>query len=73
MARRWTGCLEGTGKAFDFAWEDIADTFGNDPLQIETAPQACRRALSIASEASRDAEVLRRAASKRMAIDTYDD
>jgi hypothetical protein len=62
--------LKAIGEAFDAAWADIADTYGKDPLQIEAARLKLANALlSIASEDSRDVEVLRRAALERMGLD----
>jgi hypothetical protein len=61
------------GKAFDAAWVEIADNFGNDPVEIEAARLKLANAmLSIASEDSRDAEVLKKAALLRMALDWRD-
>jgi hypothetical protein len=55
--------LKAIGAAFDAAWAEIAGSFGNDPIAIEAARLRLANAiLSIASENSRDVEVLRRAA-----------
>jgi hypothetical protein len=65
--------LKVIGKAFDDAWLEIAANFGTDPLQIETARLRLAEAvLSVAHEDSRHAEVLKRAALQRMALDYRD-
>jgi hypothetical protein len=65
--------LQAIGQAFDGAWADIADHFGNDPTEIDNARYKLATALlSIASEDSRDAEVLKNAALLRMAMDYAD-
>jgi len=57
--------------AFDAAWAEIADNFGNDPRTIDVARLWLANAmLSIACEDSRNVEVLKRAALERMARDT---
>jgi hypothetical protein len=62
--------LKVTGEAFDAAWAEIASNFGDDPIDIEKARLRLADALlSIADEDSRDAEVLKRAALARMALD----
>jgi len=62
--------LKAIGEAFDAAWAEIAHKFGNDPLQIEAARLKLADALlSIASDDSRDVEVLKRAVLERMALD----
>jgi len=62
--------LNAIGKAFDAAWEEIAPNFGNDPTDIDNARWKLANALlSIASEDSRDVEVLKKAALQRMALD----
>ena len=58
------------GRAFDEAWKGIAGNFGEDPQDIETARMNLANAvLSVASEESRDVEVLKLAALQRMALD----
>ena len=50
-------------RAFDDAWASVAGNFGDDPSVIERARVRLASALlSVASEESRDAEVLKRAA-----------
>ena len=50
-------------QAFDDAWAGVAGNFGDDPSVIERARVRLASALlSVASEESRDAEVLKRAA-----------
>jgi hypothetical protein len=62
--------LKAIGQAFDLAWAEIANNFGDDPNDIEKARLRLARALlSIAHEDSRDVEVLRRAALQRLALD----
>ena len=62
--------LKALGEAFDAAWATIAGNFGNDPGDAEKARLRLANALlSIASEDSRDVEVLKRAALQRMALD----
>jgi hypothetical protein len=62
--------LKAIGDAFDAAWAEIAGQFGTDPVVIEAARLKLANAvLSIASEDSRDVEVLKRAALQRMALD----
>jgi hypothetical protein len=62
--------LQAIGQAFDAAWAQIADNFGNDPVDIDNARYALATAvLSIAGEESRDVEVLKRAGLQRLAID----
>ena len=62
--------IRAIGQAFDAAWVDIAGNFGSDPQDIERARLRLARAmLSIASEDSRDVEVLKRAALEQMALD----
>ena len=58
------------GQAFDAAWVEIAGNFGNDPPQIEAARlKLATTILSIATDDSRDVEVLKKAAIERMAMD----
>jgi hypothetical protein len=65
--------LKAIAKSFDDAWLEIAGNFGTDPLQIESARLRLAEAvLSVAHEDSRDADVLRRAALQRMALDCRD-
>lgn len=65
--------LKAIALAFEGAWADIADHFGNDPGEIDSARYKLATALlSIASEDSRDVEVLRKAALLRMALDYRD-
>jgi hypothetical protein len=62
--------LKAIGQAFDEAWTDIAGNFGHDAGDIERARLRLANALlSIASEDSRDAATLKRAALQRMALD----
>jgi hypothetical protein len=62
--------LKAIGEAFDAAWAEIAGNFGNDPGNIDDALYRLANALlSVASEDSRDVEVLKRAALKQMALD----
>jgi hypothetical protein len=60
--------LKTIGAAFDAAWEDIADHFRSELVAKEEARQKLAL-LSIASEDSRNVEVLKRAALQRMALD----
>jgi len=65
--------LKAIGAAFDTAWADIADHFGNDPADIESARYTLATALlSVASEESRDVGVLKKAALLRLALDYRD-
>jgi len=58
------------GQAFDAAWVEIAGNFGNDPPQIEAARlKLATTIISIATDDSRDVEVLKKAAIERMAMD----
>lgn len=60
--------LKVMGEAFDAAWAEIADTYGNDPVVIEGARmQIANAILAIATEDSRDVEVLKRAALQAIA------
>jgi len=62
--------LKAVGEAFDAAWAEIAGHFGNDLIQVELARLKLVDALlSMANEDSRDAEVLKKAALQRMALD----
>ncbi|HEU0060401.1 MAG TPA: hypothetical protein VFR19_11025 [Hyphomicrobiaceae bacterium] len=61
--------LKAINQAFDAAWLNIAGHFGNDPAEIENARYKLATALlSIASEDSRDVEVLKKAALNQMAL-----
>ena len=61
--------LKAINQAFDAAWLAIAWHFGNDPADIDNARYKLATALlSIASEDSRDVEVLRKAALNQMAL-----
>jgi hypothetical protein len=52
------------------AWTNIAANFGNDAVDAEKARLRLAEApLAIASEDSRNADVLKRAALQRMALD----
>ena len=60
--------LRAIGDAFDAAWAEISDKFGTGPVAIEAARLRLANAvLSVASEDSRDVEVLKRAALHVMA------
>jgi hypothetical protein len=62
--------LKAIGQAFDLAWAEVANNFGDDPYDVEKARLRLARALlSIAHEDSRDVDVLKRAALQRMALD----
>jgi hypothetical protein len=57
------------GQAFDAAWESIAGNFGDSPSDIERARLKLAEALlSVASEDSRDVQVLKIAALQLMAL-----
>jgi hypothetical protein len=61
--------LKVIGLAFDAAWAQIAGNFGNDPKDIERARFRLADAmLSVASEDSRDVEILKTAALEAMAL-----
>jgi len=61
--------LKAINQAFDAAWLAIAAHFGNDPAQIDIARYELATALlSIASDDSRDVEVLKKAALNQMAL-----
>jgi hypothetical protein len=61
--------LKVIGQAFDEAWASIADNFGTEPMSIEAGRLALAEALlSVASEDSRDVEVLKRGALEAMAM-----
>ena len=60
------------GEAFDLAWSEIADNFGADRAEAETVRSKLANALlSVASEDSRNAHVLTRAALQRFALDYW--
>jgi ribosomal protein S7 len=62
--------LKAVGKAFDAAWAEISNNFGDEPADVEKARVRLAKAiLSIANEDSRDVAVLKRAALQRMALD----
>lgn len=68
----WFGpdALKAIGEAFDAAWADISRNFTGNAIQIEVARQQLATALlSIASEQSRNVQVLKNAALLRMALD----
>jgi len=61
--------LKTIGRAFDDAWVQIAGNFGDDPKDIQEARLRLANAmLSVASEDSREVEVLKRAALEAMAL-----
>jgi hypothetical protein len=61
--------LKALGQAFDEAWASIAGNFGDDRSDIERARLKLATALlSVASEDSRDVEVLKKAALQVMAL-----
>ena len=61
--------LKALGQAFDGAWASIAGNFGDDASDIERARLKLATALlSVASEDSRDVEVLKKAALQVMAL-----
>jgi hypothetical protein len=58
------------GKAFDQAWAEISRNFGDEPADVEKARLRLAKAiLSVASDESRDVNVLKRAGLQRMALD----
>jgi len=62
--------LKAIGEAFNAAWVEIAGNFGNVPADIDNARYRLANALlSVASEDSRDAEELKRAALERIVLD----
>ena len=62
--------LKAIGLAFDQAWAEVEDKLGADPRIVEDARLRLAKALlSIASDNSRDVEVLKQAALERMALD----
>ena len=61
--------LKAIGEAFDAAWAEIAGDFGNVPIDIDNARYRLASALlSVASEDSRDVEILKRTAMKAMML-----
>jgi hypothetical protein len=61
--------LKVISQAFDTAWLEIAGNFGDDSGDIERARNKLAIALlSVASEDSRDEELLKQAALQRMAL-----
>jgi len=61
--------LKVIGQAFDQAWAAIAPHFGDDPEDIERARfRLANAVLSVASEESRDVEVLKRGSLQAMAL-----
>lgn len=62
--------LKVIGEAFDAAWAEIASNFTGNLIQNDAARlKLATSVLSIASEDSRDVQVLKRAALQRMALD----
>jgi hypothetical protein len=62
--------IRAISEAFDAAWSEIADHFSDDPADTDNVRYKLATALlSIASEDSRDVEVLKKAALQRMARD----
>ena len=56
--------------AFDAAWAEISNNFGDDKADVEKPrPRLANALLSIASEDSREVEVLKRAVLASMALD----
>src|SRR5262245_5625859 len=65
--------LKAIGQAFDEAWNEIAWRFGTQPVKIEAARlKLADTLLSIASEESRDVEVLKCFALRAMARQSRD-
>ena len=61
--------LKAIGGAFDAAWAEISGRFGTNPVAIEAARiKLANAVLSIASEDSRDVEVLKQAALQVMGL-----
>jgi len=61
--------VKAIGQAFDEAWTEIAHHFGEDPVIQETARLSLANAiLSVATETSRDVEVLKKAGVQVMAL-----
>lgn len=62
--------LKAIGGAFDAAWAESAPNFGDDVVEVQAMRLKLATALlSVASEDSRDAEVLKKAALQRIALD----
>jgi hypothetical protein len=62
--------MKAIGQAFDEAWIEIAGNFGNVPVDLDNARYRLATALlSVASEDSRDVDVLKQAALQIMALD----
>jgi hypothetical protein len=62
--------LKAIGEAFDAAWAEISNNFGDDAEDVENARLRLAKAiLTIANEDSRDVAVLKRAGLQRMALD----
>jgi hypothetical protein len=62
--------MKAIGQAFDEAWIEIAGNFGNVPVDLDNARFRLATALlSVASEDSRDVDVLKQAALQIMALD----
>ena len=58
------------GQAFDAAWAEIDRNFGDDPAEIDDARLKLANALLlVASEDSRNVEVLKKAALQRLALE----
>ena len=57
------------GEAFDRAWSEISNHFGDDARQIERARiRLAHSVLAVADEESRDPEILKRQALEIMAL-----
>jgi hypothetical protein len=64
--------LKVMGEAFDSAWSEIAGNFGDHRAETESVRSKLANALlSVASEESRNAHVLKRAALQRFALDYW--
>jgi len=62
--------LKAIGEAFDAAWAEISNNFGDESTDIEKARlRLAQTILSIANEDSPDVMVLKRAAWQRTALD----
>jgi len=58
------------GEAFDMAWREIAGNFSDDRIEVEAVRLKLATAvLTVSSEDSRNAEVLKHAALQRLALD----
>jgi hypothetical protein len=61
--------LKALCQAFDEAWQSIEGNFGNDPRDVERARiRLATAVLSVASEDSRNVELLKRGALQAMAL-----